>query len=185
MNSEVDYSAVERAMAQNDAPARMRLLAGQGIRAFTVLIGVGIAAVLMGWGWKLAKDPKIVEKEVVVEKEVIVEVPASAPVMPQVSEPENEVVRNYVIFDTRKAKVGGKDYIVTVGHNYDTSTQKNYSDAFCYTNLMKDQMQVRIELSRKMPGEVAVVQFDGGATRAGLSGDDVNKLRAECPYQWR
>ena len=96
--TQLDYSAVEQALAQNEANSRMRIMAGKGVLAGGVMLGLGGLAIAAAWAWQIAKDPKIEEKIVEVEVEKIVEVPA--PQMPQVTPQSSgtKIVRNYVIF---------------------------------------------------------------------------------------
>ena len=44
-------------IAQNEAPARMRIMTGQGLRALAILVGMALLALAAGYAWKLAKEP--------------------------------------------------------------------------------------------------------------------------------
>ncbi len=173
----IDYSAVEQALAQNEAPARMRIMTGQGLRALAVLAGLSVLALSLGYSWHMAKEPKIET----VEK--IVKVPTSAPRLPHapLQESGTKTVRNYVIFQHVAADVVQNGLNVNTGHNYENSEQATYSDAFCYVAKSQKGSLVRVELSRKLPGKKPET-MPGDSAVLNLTSSDMEELRSLCPY---
>ncbi len=175
--AKIDYSAVEQALAQNEAPARMRIMTGQGLRALAILFGLSLLALSVGYSWHMAKEPKIET----VEK--IVEVPTSAPRLPQapLQEGGTKIVRNYVIFQHVAADMVQNGLNVNTGHNYENSEQTTYSDAFCYVAKQQKGSLLRVELSRKLPGK-APETVPGNSSVLNLTSSDMAELRSLCPY---
>lgn len=173
----IDYSAVEQALAHNEAPARMRIMAGQGLRALAVLIGLSTLALAAGYAWHLAKEPKVET----VEK--IVEVPVPGPNLPQPPKQEDstKIVRNYVIFQHVAADMVQNGLSVNAGHNYENSKQATYSDAFCYVAKGQNGSLIRVELSEKEPNKKPVI-VPGDNKALNLATSDMAELRALCPY---
>ena len=183
-----DYSAVEQALKQNEAPVRMRERVGRGLMAGAVILAIGVAIPLaalgIGKAIHMAKEEKIVEVEKVVEVEKIVEVPAPMTALPNAPVPEvgTKITRNYVIFQDVSQTVGGEDMTITTGHDYASSEQETYDRAFCYTQKNVNGMDVRISLSTKLPGSLPQNALDLGWQNAGLSSADLAELRNLCPY---
>ncbi|WP_216601864.1 hypothetical protein [Ruegeria sp. HKCCD7296] len=196
---EHDFSAIEQALAQNEAPMRMRERIGKGGMAGLVILATGMAVTLsslgIGKGIFWAKEEKIVEVEKtvevpvekIVEIEKIVEVPMPAPSLPQVPPQSNaKIVRNYTIFQNVEVPVvAGKhndDWFVTAGHNYETSQQRNYDNAYCYATSFADGVSIRVNLSTKSNVGIVTDEVDLGAAKMGVGEAELRHMRSLCPY---
>ncbi len=196
---EHDFSAIEQALAQNEAPMRMRERIGKGAMAGFVIIAAGVALTIaslgIGKGIFWAKEEKIVEiektievpVEKIIEVEKFVEVPMSAPSLPQVPPQTNaKVVRNYTIFQNVDVPVvAGKyndDWFVTAGHNYKTSQQLIYDEAYCYAISLIEGVHIRVNLSKKSSAGVITDEVDSGAEKMGVNKADLRQMRGLCPY---
>ncbi len=196
---EHDFSAIEQALAQNEAPMRMRERIGKGGMAGLVILAAGVAVTLaslgIGKGIFWAKEEKIVEVEKtvevpvekIVEIEKIVEVPVPAPSLPQVPPQTNaKIVRNYTIFQNVDVPVvAGKyndDWFVTAGHNYETSQQRIYDNAYCYATSFVDGVSIRVNLSTKSNSGVVTDEVDPGAAKMGVGEAELRHMRNLCPY---
>ena len=178
--TQLDYSAVEQALAQNEANSRMRIMAGKGVLAGGVMLGLGGLAIAAAWAWQIAKDPKIEEKIVEVEVEKIVEVPA--PQMPQVTPQTSgtKIVRNYVIFQQVDIE---NDWRIETGHEYGSSEQIDYDYAWCHARGQYNDIDVRIHLSNKMPSGDIIEDADfTAAKKIGLTSADLDEWKTLCPY---
>ena len=108
---------------------------------------------------------------------------AEAPGFPIVPPAPGKVARNYVIFTHQPVLIGGKQYSVDVGHNYASSTQDTYDDAFCYAMTNVRGITARLELSSKNgPSELSKPAFDRSAEAIGLTNADLAALRGKCSY---
>ena len=175
----IDYSAVEQALAHNEANARMRIMTGQGLRALAVAAAIVAVVLAAAYAWQIAKKPKIETVEKIVE--VPVETPA--PILPTVPEQTGgKVVRSYVIFETVDADTVSPGLSVHVGHDYASSKQETYDNAYCYVARRDGGAQTRIDLSTKLPsGRPVPVPFSNGRA-LNLTASDMSELRALCPY---
>ena len=196
---EHDFSAIEQALAQNAAPMRMRERIGKGGMAGLVILAAGIAVTLaslgIGKGIFWAKEDKIVEVEKtievpvekIIEVEKIVEVPMPVPSLPQVPpQTDAKVVRNYTIFQNIEVPViAGKyndDWFVTAGHNYETSQQRIYDNAYCYATSLVDGVSIRVNLSTKSNAGIVTDEVDLGAVKMGVDEAELRQMRNLCPY---
>jgi len=182
-----DYSAVEKALAQNEAPARMRIMTGQGLRALAVMVGMAILALALGWAWYIAKEPKVEVVEKTVEVEKIVEVPSPSTQMPQVpNQPSgSKIVRNFVVFQEVDASMIRNGLRVYAGHKYATSEQRDYDYAYCYALIWRDSdgVEVRLRLSEKA-NATDRPEFDnlGNPQAVGLTDAQADEAASLCPY---
>ncbi len=71
---------------------------------------------------------------------------------------------------------------IVTGHNYASSEQGTYDDAFCYTRKDVNGLDVRIDLSNKLPGNLPQDAEATGWQKAGLSSANLAELRSLCPY---
>ncbi len=196
---EHDFSAIEQALAQNEAPTRMRERIGKGAMAGLVILAAGVAVTVaalgIGKGIFWAKEEKMVEVEKIVEVPVekifevekIVEVPISGPSLPQASPQTNaKIVRNYTIFQNVDVPVvTGKyndDWFVTAGHNYKNSQQRIYDEAYCYAMSFIDGVYIRVNLSTKSNAGIVTNEVDLGAEKMGVNKADLRQMRDLCPY---
>lgn len=170
-----DYSAVEKALAQNEAPARMRVLVGEGIRYSAIIIAFGVSiscmALSIGKGVSLAKEPKIAEN--------FYEFPEAPALSPS---QENEIVRNYVIFHDVESKIVDETISVTAGHEYMTSNQHTYDRAFCYTILLRNGVLVRVNLSEKQPDRAPMPLVDQNLRFLNVTRQHIQEMQDLCPY---
>jgi hypothetical protein len=193
-----DFSAVEKHMEQMQGSHRMRLIVGHGIRTAAIILALGIAvplsAIGIGYGIHLNQEPQVGPSGP--EGPVGPRGPKGERGTPGRDAPPSEeskfpirplvpgkVARNYVIFITQSAIIGGKTYSVDVGHNYATSIQDTYDDAFCYAMTEVTGISARLELSHKSsPSEPPKPKFDRSATAIGLTSADLATLRSKCSY---
>ena len=158
-------------------------------------VAVTLAALGIGKGIFWAKEEKVIEVEKIVEVPVenivevekIIEVPVPAPSLPQVPPQTNaKVVRNYTIFqDVDVPVVAGKyndDWFVTAGHNYATSQQRNYDEAYCYAYAVIDGVYISVDLSTKTNTGIVTDEVDLGAVKMGMDEAELRQMRNLCPY---
>ena len=199
-----DFIAVQKHMDQMQGLHRMRLLIGHGIRTAAIIVALGIAvpfsAIGIGYGIHLSQEaqagPSGAEGPVgprgpkgergptgpngTAGNDAS---PAEEPKFPVTPPVTWKVARNYVIFNSQPALIGGKTYNVHVGHNYATSTQDTYDDAFCYAMTEVTGISARLELSHKSsPSEPPKPEFDRSATAIGLTSANLTTLRSKCSY---
>ncbi len=193
-----DFAAVQKHLEQRQGPHRMRLLIGHGIRTAAIILALGIAipvsAIGIGYGIHLGQDtqagPPGPEGPVGPRGPKGERGPAGndgpaaeAPKFPVAPPVPGKVARNYVIFNSQSALVGGKNYKVHVGHRYATSTQDIYDDAYCYAITKVTGITARLELSHKnSPSELPKPEFDRSAEAIGLTKADLAALRGKCSY---
>ncbi len=174
-NDTNDFSEVKKALEQNEAPSRMRIMVGQGIRASAIILALGVAvsamALSIGKGIQFLKDPKIVEKSL--------DFPKIPPLTPA---HEGKVVRDYVIFQNVDTEVAREKISIVAGHNFKTSKQRIYDTAFCYTILQRNGLAVRVELSSKIPDSSPFLRSDQNLTALKMSGRDIREMQNLCPY---
>ncbi len=193
-----DFAAVQKHMEQMQGPHRMRLLIGHGIRTAAIILALGIAvpvsAIGIGYGIQLGQETQVGPSGP--EGPVGPRGPkgergpagndgpaAEAPKFPVAPPVPGKVARNYVIFNSQPALVGGKTYKVHVGHNYASSTQDTYDDAFCYVMTNVKGISALLELSDKSgPSEPPKPVFDRSAKAIGLTKADLAALRGKCSY---
>lgn len=191
---EHDFSAIEQALKQNEAPMRMRERIGRGGMAGLIILATGIAVTLaalgIGKGIFWAKEEKIVEVEVPVEKvvevEKIVEVPVPAPSLPQppAQSGGTRIARNFVIFqEIEDQKIGSRTWDIVVGHRYATSEQATYDEAYCYATTWTDDIQTRIDVSFKVPNQRPTEASSyAAAQKLNLGETDIAEMLSLCPY---
>lgn len=189
---EHDFSAIEQALKQNEAPMRMRERIGKGGMVGLVILATGVAVTLaalgIGKGIFWAKEEKIVEVEKIIEVPVekIVEVPVPAPALPQppARQGGTKIARNFVIFqEIEDQKIGSRTWDIVVGHRYATSEQTTYDEAYCYATTWTDQIQTRIEVSFKTAAERPIEAHSlAAAQKLNLRETDIAEMLALCPY---
>ena len=196
-----DFAEVQKHIEQRQGPHRMRLLIGHGIRTAAIILALGIAipvsAIGIGYGIHLSQEPQVGpsgpegppgpkgERGPTGPRGVAGNdaSPTEAPKFPVTPPATWKVARNYVIFNSQPALVGGKTYKVHVGHNYASSTQDTYDDAFCYVMTNVKGISARLELSDKSgPSEPPKPVFDRSAKAIGLTNADLAALRGKCSY---
>lgn len=168
-----DYSAVEQALAQNEAPAKMRIMVGHGLRALA--IGIAVSTVILSAGYAA---------QMVMNKEPAVPQPVEQvelPDPPTRTSEDNPIIRQYVIFESVEADMIRDNLSVVVGHNYASSKQGTYDEAYCYASEISNGAQTRVDLSTKLP-DASPTLVAGNAARLGLTNEDMKELRALCPY---
>ncbi len=190
-----DFIAVQKHMDQMQGFHRMRLLIGHGIRTAAIILALGIAvpfsAIGIGYGIHLSQESEIGPSGPEGPRGPQGErgpagkdgPTAEAPGFPIVPPAPGKVARNYVIFTEQPTQIGGKQYSVHVGHNYASSTQDTYDDAFCYVMTNVKGISARLELSDKSgPSEPPKPVFDRSAEAIGLTKADLAALRGKCSY---
>jgi hypothetical protein len=196
-----DFTEVQRHMEQMQGPHRMRLLMGHGIRTAAIILALGIAVPLssigVGFGIQLGQEQQVGpsgpegppgpkgERGLTGPRGAAGNdaSPTEEPKFPVTPPVTWKVARNYVIFNSQQALIDGKTYSVHVGHNYVTSTQDTYDDAFCYAMAEVRGIAARLELSQKSsPNELPKPEFDRSATAIGLTSADLTALRGKCSY---
>ncbi len=196
-----DFTAVQRHMEQMQGIHRTRQIIGHGIRTAAIILALGIAvpfsAIGIGYGIHLSQEPQVGpsgpegppgpkgERGPTGPRGVAGNdaSPAEVPKFPVTPPVTWKVARNYVIFNSQPALIGGKTYSVHVGHNYATSTQDTYDDAFCYAMTEVRGITAKLELSHKSSAnEPPKPEFDQSATAIGLTSANLTALRSKCSY---
>jgi hypothetical protein len=94
---------------------------------------------------------------------------------------ENPVVRKYVIFESVDVDTVGEGLSISAGHNYASSKQATYDDAYCYVTKMLNGAHTRVDLSIKLPDAIPT-GVPGNGAELNLTDADMAELRALCPY---
>ena len=148
-------------------------MVGHGLRALA--IGVAVSMLILSAGYAT---------QMVMKQEAAVPQPVEKvelPDVPKRTSEANPIIRQYVIFESVEADMIRQDLSVVAGHNYASSKQTNYNDAFCYVSKYRDGALIRVELSVKEPNtQPTFVAGNGG--QLGVTNEEMKELRALCPY---
>ena len=178
-----DYTAIEQRLKQLDAPAFRQRLIG---RSVLILAGaVAMCALLLsaGYAWQLATGPRQIET--IVERPVSEPEAPRLPDIPESAETDGGVVTtNFTLFRETEQDVDGLSFNVSAGHTFDNEADTTFSSAWCYTYVLVDTVEIRINLGSKEPGKAAILQQISSRTleQAGLTPEDHTRLFESCPW---
>jgi|GEM_PF-4197706 len=94
------------------------------------------------------------------------------------------ITTNFSLFREKTVRIGSKNYDVVAGHEFASETDNMFSEAWCYTKITKDGLNLEIELGNLEPKKVAEITKTSEAMlmKTGLSTADIQKLFDSCPW---
>ncbi|WP_420340114.1 hypothetical protein [Roseibium sp.] len=207
VNEEIRRSTIP--LLEAEASANEKNAHAAGIRRLATGFAVGLAAVGIGWGISLAwpdlvpkielakqtePEPKESPATRVAKSERLEVVPntpkANTPVLP-LPKPSKEgatpdiVTRNFNIFQERVIQLGDQKWVLKAGHFYENEQDKKWANAWCYTSIQVDGVDVRVSLASIVAPTsrpVAPVATRETLEHAGLTEDDAMMLASQCPW---
>ena len=179
-----------------DAAARGSILQAEGWKAFRILAATALVILAIGFTGRMivsAMAPQSVVATVVSPDALPVTsfAPANTPTWPPVgaatATPQsgnNVVTTNYTLFRYIPVDLGSKKMQVAAGHQYKKETDRTFSFAWCYTDVVSDGIDIKINLGTKAPGESPVMLNLSKvvSAKSGISQDNFRKLFASCPW---
>jgi predicted aspartyl protease len=159
------------------ASARRRLATGAAIAIAAVGIGLGV---FLGF-WKPRGEPQRVATSLIVPPTV----PARPQGNPSGGLPDKPPVFNYEKFGNQETDYRGRHWQIYAGHHYKTDTDKEWTNAWCYTQQVIDGVNVKIDLvERESPTSLprAPIASPESLARVGLNDPSALDLAAKCPW---
>jgi len=189
-----------------DAQAKQTVLRAEGTKNLINMAAVSLVILALGITTKMvlsALPDQVIEA--MTTPAIATPVPAaatptpaeSAPVpssnlppafMPEPNQLEAGVITtNFSLFREKTVRIGSQNYDVVAGHEFASETDTTFSEAWCYTDTMKDGLALKIRLGFLEPNKVAEFEKPTVAmlTKTGLSKSDVQKLFDSCPWMDR
>jgi hypothetical protein len=164
------------------ASARRRLATGAAIAIAAVGIGLGV---FLGF-WKPRVEPGQVTTS---------SVPSTIPTSPHTNPlrgvpytppvPDKPPVFDYVKFGNQETDYLGRHWQIQAGHHYNTDTDKEWTNAWCYTQQVIDGVNVKVDLvERDSPTAEprAPIASPESLARVGLNDSSAFDLAAKCPW---
>jgi hypothetical protein len=102
------------------------------------------------------------------------------------SEPSRgPVVTEFSKFSSRKVSVAGRSFLVTVGHHFQTESDKSWSYAWCYTSPTFLGVQYKVDLAERSSPSMSptgLLSADKTLSTAGLTREEGFALASACPW---
>ena len=193
----LEVGAQAEAVARSaEAAARGSILLAESWKAVRILASVALVIVAIGIAGRMivsALVPKVAVTEVaaVAAAPVGPVEPTAAPKWPPVpsagettSSGNNIVTTNYTLFRKTEVRIGASTFEVTAGHEYQRETDTDFTRAWCYTEVVPDDVNLTITLGAKTPGKAPYIgPFTASQSKkSGISQAAFKKLFENCPW---